>query len=371
LIKYIGSKRTLIPVILDVIKSIPDVHTVVDLFSGTSRVGHALKAAGYRVLSNDHNTYAATLARCYVQADAEDVLEDAVRLVQELNRLKGSPGYFTETFCLKSRFFHPKNGERVDAIREAILQKGLEPELEAVILTSLMEAADRVDSTTGLQMAYLKNWAPRAHNDLKLRVPGILPRAREGKGMAYNLDVFDALSVFEGDLAYLDPPYNQHSYLSNYHIWESLILWDKPEVYGVACKRVDIRQRKSVFNSRPQFAAAMKRLLENVRAPVQIVSFNNEGYLTRDTMEQMISHLYDRKARMTVIENDFKRYVGAQIGIYNPQGLKVGKISHVRNKEFLYIASKDDSTSRLVLRQEERGLARQLFLFEAGQEATP
>ena len=127
MIKYIGSKRKLVPAILDTIRSIENVHTVIDLFSGTSRVGHALKAAGYRVLSNDHNVYAATLARCYVQADVEDVLYDATRLVQELNRLTGSPGYFTETFCIKSRFFHPKNGERVDAIREEIMRKGLEP----------------------------------------------------------------------------------------------------------------------------------------------------------------------------------------------------------------------------------------------------
>ncbi|MEM6562724.1 MAG: DNA adenine methylase, partial [Planctomycetota bacterium] len=69
MIKYLGSKRTLLPVILDVIGKLPEVRTVADLFSGTARVGHALKRAGYAVRSNDHNAYAATLARCYVQAD--------------------------------------------------------------------------------------------------------------------------------------------------------------------------------------------------------------------------------------------------------------------------------------------------------------
>ena len=343
MIKYIGSKRKLVPAILDTIRSIENVHTVIDLFSGTSRVGHALKAAGYRVLSNDHNVYAATLARCYVQADVEDVLYDATRLVQELNRLTGSPGYFTETFCIKSRFFHPKNGERVDAIREEIMRKGLEPELESVILTSLMEAADRVDSTTGLQMAYLKTLAPRANKDLELRVPKVLPQAREGKGMVYNLDVFDALPLLQGDVVYIDPPYNQHSYLGNYHIWESLVRWDKPEVYGVACKRVDVRERHSVFNSRPQFAGAMKRILESAVAPVNIISFNNEGYLSREDMEQMIAQLHDGKSNTTIMEYDYRRYIGSQIGIYNPDGLKVGKVSHVHNKEFLYVVFCDNN----------------------------
>ena len=85
MIKYIGSKRTLVPVILEAVRRAANAHSVIDLFSGTSRVGHALKAAGYRVLSNDHNAYAATLARCYVQADAEDVIEDARKLVREFN----------------------------------------------------------------------------------------------------------------------------------------------------------------------------------------------------------------------------------------------------------------------------------------------
>lgn len=347
MIKYIGSKRTLIPVILEAVRRASNAHSVIDLFSGTSRVGHALKASGYRVLSNDHNAYAATLARCYVQADAEDVLGDAKMLVREFNAMKGTPGYFTETFCVKSRFFQPKNGERVDAIREAIAAKGLEPELEAVMLVSLMEAADRVDSTTGLQMAYLKTWAARAFNDLELRVPNILPRARHGKGQATCLDALEAAKLLEADVAYIDPPYNQHSYLGNYHAWESLVRWDKPEVYGVACKRVDVRQRQSVFNSRPQFASVMQRLLSAVRAPVLVVSFNNEGYLAKAEMESMLAALWGGEGKVTTIENDFKRYVGAQIGIYNPQGEKVGKVSHLRNKEYVYVVSRECLAERL------------------------
>ncbi|MBI5497785.1 MAG: DNA adenine methylase [Deltaproteobacteria bacterium] len=362
MIKYIGSKRTLIPVILDAVRRASDAHSVIDLFSGTARVGHALKASGYRVLSNDHNAYAATLARCYVQADAEDVGNDAARLVREFNELKGTPGYFTDTFCVKSRFFQPKNGERIDAIRDAIAAKGLAPELEAVMLVSLMEAADRVDSTTGLQMAYLKAWAPRASNDLELRVPNVLPRARHGKGQATCLEALEAAATLEADVAYLDPPYNQHSYLGNYHVWESLVRWDKPEVYGIACKRVDVRQRQSVFNSRPRFAEAMRAVLNAVRAPVMVVSFNNEGYLARDEMEAMLGALWDGKGKVTTIENDFKRYVGAQIGIYNPQGEKVGKVSHLKNKEYVYVVSRECLAERLAPIQQVT--AEQMGLFD-------
>lgn len=337
MIKYIGSKRTLVPVICRVIDRLRGVRSVLDLFSGTSRVGHALKKRGYRVHANDHNAYAAALARCYVQADREDVLEDARRLIAELNRLPGRAGYFTETFCVRSRFFQPKNGERIDAIREEIARKGLEPELEAVLLVSLMEAADRVDSTTGVQMAFLKEWAPRSYNDLELRVPDVLPRAQAGKGSANQMDAVEAVSRLEADAAYVDPPYNQHKYLGNYHIWESLVLWDKPPVYGTACKRMDCRTRDSAFNSRAQAAGALRAVIEGARAEHLVVSFNDEGYVTRAEMEGMLR----RRGEVVVIEQDVKRYVGAQIGIYNPRGEKVGRVSHLRNTEYLYVVTSD------------------------------
>ncbi|MCS6901303.1 MAG: DNA adenine methylase [Myxococcales bacterium] len=336
MVKYLGSKRTLLPAIVAVMRELGgDVRSVIDLFSGTSRVGHALKAAGYQVFSNDVNAYAHILATCYVQADREDVECDARKLIAELQALPGKPGYFTETFCEKSRFFQPKNGARIDAIRDEIERKGLDPELKAVVLVSLMEAADRVDSTTGLQMAYLKEWAPRAHNDLELRLPEVLPRAKHGKGWAYQGDAAEMASTLEADVAYLDPPYNQHSYLANYHIWESLVLWDKPEVYGIACKRIDVRARQSAFNSKKQFYQVLRDTIAAVRARYLVVSFNNEGYISREDMEILLS----TRGRVTTLEYDFKRYVGAQIGIYNPRGEKVGEVSHLRNKEFLYVVT--------------------------------
>ncbi len=333
MIKYIGSKRTLLGAILGVVECLP-ASSVLDLFSGTSRVGHALKGAGYRVVANDHNAYAHTLATCYVQADLEDVRRDAGTLIAEFNGLAGKPGYFTKTFCEDSRFFQPKNGARVDAIRDELERKGLAPELKAVLLVSLMEAADRVDSTTGLQMAYLKEWAPRAHNEIELRMPNVLPRARHGKGQATCLDAQQAAAA-DVDVAYIDPPYNQHSYLANYHIWETLVRWDKPQAYGVACKRVDVRERKSTFNSRPKFLAAFKAMIAAVKAKYLVVSFNNEGFLSQQDAEEVLG----ARGKVLTLTHDFKRYVGAQIGIYNPQGEKVGKVSHLRNKEFLYVVT--------------------------------
>ncbi len=301
------------------------------------------------MIVNDHNAYAHTLAMCYVAADAERVLAEARARVAELNevaraagtdragpRSAAGGGWFTGAFCRRSRYFRPENGRRIEAVREAIGAMSIGPELRAVLLTALMEAADRVDSTTGVQMAYLKRWAPRAFNPLELRVPDVLPRAACGRGEAHALDALEAARAFEADVAYLDPPYNQHSYLGNYHVWETLVRWDRPELYGTACKRVDVRARRSRFNSRPRFGPAFEALLDAVRAPTLIVSFSDEGFLARGEVEAMLA----ARGAVRAVAHDYRRYVGAQIGIYNPRGERVGRVSHLRNTEVLYVVDR-------------------------------
>ncbi|RAI56960.1 DNA adenine methylase [Roseicella frigidaeris] len=336
MIKYIGSKRALLGHILAAIgAAAPAGATLLDLFSGTARVGHALKRAGYRVVSNDHNAFAHRLATCYVQADAERWAERAARLLAELQALPPRPGWFTETYCRAARYLHPENGGKVEAIREAIAGLGAEPELEAILLTALLEAADRVDSTAGLQMAYMKQWAPRALQPLQLRLPALLPRPEAGACQALCGEAEAVAAAVACDLAYLDPPYNQHSYLRNYHVWETLVRWDQPEVYGVAQKRADCRTRLSDFNSRRRIGPALARTVAALRCPAVIVSFNDEGYLARAELEAMLA----ARGHVQVIEIPYGRYVGAKIGIHNPKGEKVGQVGRLTNVEYLFLAS--------------------------------
>ncbi|MGQ2991765.1 MAG: DNA adenine methylase [Brevundimonas sp.] len=332
MIKYLGSKRALLDPIKAAVRGLlPDGGKVCDLFSGTARVGHALKGEGYRVWSNDLNAYAHALATTYVQADADRWTAPAEQVLAELRRVRPEAGWFTQAFCTDARYVHPDNGARIDAMRDRIEAMGLEPELKAIALVSLMEAADRVDSTAGVQMAYMKRWAPRALKPLELRLPALLP----GEGRATQGDAVEIAAEVEADLVYLDPPYNQHSYLGNYHVWESLTLWDRPETYGIANKRIDVRTRKSAFNSRPGIGPALSSVVERLRAPNLIVSFNDEGYLSRDALVEMLSV----RGHVHVIDIARPRYVGARIGIHNPKGEKVGSVGRLRNVEHLFVVS--------------------------------
>jgi adenine-specific DNA-methyltransferase len=252
--------------------------------------------------------------------------------VAHLNALRGRDGYVTRTFCEEARYFQPFNGRRIDAIRGEI-ERVAEGRVErAILLASLLEAADRVDSTTGLQMAYLKQWAPRSFNAIELRMPALLA----GRGRALRGDANALAEQLEPvDIAYLDPPYNQHSYHSNYHIWETIVRNDAPPAYGVARKRVDCRAVKSAYNSRARAWKAFSTLIRAVRARHLIVSFSDEGFFRHD---DIVALLREAHGDVTSIPVENKRYVGAQIGIFDPQGRKVGRVSHLRNREFLFVA---------------------------------
>jgi adenine-specific DNA-methyltransferase len=334
-IKYLGSKRLLAGVLGDIARAV-GAGTALDVFTGTTRVAQEFKRRGVDVTALDCATYAAVLARCYIATDATRVDKDELsNAIDELNALAGKAGYFTDTFCVASRYFQPKNGARVDVMRDAIEARYRRDPLYPVLLTSLMLAADRVDSTTGLQMAYLKQWSARSYNDIELRVPELLA----GPGGAICGDAMTLVdAVPRVDLAYLDPPYNQHRYFTNYHVWETLVRWDSPQHYGIACKRIDSRDddTHSPFNGKRSMPQALQSVISRTRADVVVVSYNDESWVTPVEMSRWLKDA--GHADVAMLAFDSKRYVGAQIGIHNPAGEKVGSVSHLRNTEYIFVA---------------------------------
>ena len=348
MIKYLGSKRRLVPVLTRLCEA-ASARTALDLFTGTTRVAQAFKRAGVHVTAVDSARYSEVFARCYVATDATTVDQAALaETLAQLNALPGTPGYFTETFCVESRFFQPFNGERVDAIRDAIARDHAGSALEPLLLTSLLEAADRVDSTTGLQMAYVKRWAPRSAQPMELRVPDLLA----GPGRAIRGDALVVAPMLPPvDLAYLDPPYNQHRYFTNYHVWETLVAWDAPEHYGVACKRVDARDpaTHSPFNKKREMPAALAQVIADVHARVVVLSYNDESWVTLDELRDLCAV----HGHVEVLSFDSARYVGAKIGIHDPAGRKVGTVSHTRNQELVLVAGERAEVRRLIAAAQE------------------
>ena len=293
-----------------------------------------LKRRGAFTWAVDSARYSHALARCYVEADGREVDRGELRAaLAHLDALPGREGYVTETFCRQARYFQPANGARIDAIRDALRDEFAGSRLFPILLTSLLEAADRVDSTTGLQMAYLKEWAPRASNrsSCASRRCSTAPGRRCG---ATRWTLCGPLPAV--DLAYLDPPYNQHSYYRNYHVWETIVAWDAPGHYGVACKRDDCRDpaTRSPFNSRPRFREALARVVRAVRARVLVLSYNDEAWVSLDELVELCAP----RGPVAVLEFDSARYVGARIGIHDPSGRRVGRVGRLRNIEYLLVS---------------------------------
>jgi adenine-specific DNA-methyltransferase len=334
-IKYLGSKRTLVPVLGEIATAV-EARSALDVFTGTTRVAQEFKRRGLEVTANDRTAYSAVLSDCFVATDADAVDFDALDAVlADLDALPGRPGYVTETFCHRARYFQPHNGARIDAIRHALATEYADHPLWPVLMTSLLVAADRVDSTTGVQMAYLKQWSPRSFRDLRLVRPDLLA----GPGTTLRLDARDAVDLAPAvDLAYLDPPYNQHRYETNYHVWETLVRGDEPDHYGVACKRVDSRDLalKSIFNIKREMPAALADLVGRVRAEVVVVSVSDESWVSPEDLVGWLAAAGHE--RVALLGFDAKRYVGAQIGVFNGAGERVGQVSRLRNVEHLLVA---------------------------------
>lgn len=342
-IKYIGSKRRLLPEIADVfVRS--GATTALDLFTGTTQVAQVFKKLGAHVTTCDTARYSEVLASCHIGTDAATVdHERLTEALRYLNDLPGEPGYFTETFCENARYFQPFNGARIDAIRNTIATEFAGDPLHDLLLSSLIYAADRVDSTCGTQTAYLKSWSKRSANQLRLETPRLLA----GSGTVVRGDAVGLAGGFGPiDFAYLDPPYNSHSYYGYYHVWETLVAWDAPEHYGITCRRADVKDpaNKSPFNSKASIGPALAGVIADLRARVVVLSYNDESWLTLDELLAM----FDRFEHAEPIAFETPRYIGAHIGIHSPQGVKVGKVSHTRNTEYLIVAGDRRSVRELV-----------------------
>ena len=342
MIKYLGSKRRLVPVLGELLDR-SGADRALDLFTGTTRVAQEWKRRGAVVTAVDSARYSALLAECFIQTDAAEVDVSGVEAaLSHLQRLEGRDGYFTETFSRRARYFQEHNARRIDSIRDAIEAEWSGHPWRPVLLAALLLAADRVDSTTGVQMAYLKAWAPRSFQPLELRMPELIA----GAGRAVHADITTVVGGLpEAGLAYLDPPYNQHRYAGNYHVWETLVAWDAPEFYGVACKRVDLRDPAggSVFNRRREAPGALAELIGAVPAETVVVSGSDEGWAGPEEVADMAAG----RGAVEVLAFDSKRYVGAQIGIHNPAGKKVGRVGRMRNVEYLVVAGPPAVVSRM------------------------
>src|SRR3989344_3519737 len=189
-IKYAGSKLKIIPYILESIKDL-DVKTVLDGFSGSTRVSQAFAQADYDVTSNDIAYWSEVCAKCFLLHNKDKEYYQSI--LDELNGLEGYDGWFTTNYGGGENMeikmpFQKKNTRKLDAIRERIEELDLDDLDKSVILTSLLFALDAVDSTLGHFVSYLSHWSKRSYNDLFLKLPDL--KKTDGNHVVIRDDIF-------------------------------------------------------------------------------------------------------------------------------------------------------------------------------------
>ena len=357
-IKYAGSKLKLIPQILQLVKKV-DAKTILDGFSGTTRVSQAFAKLGYNVVCNDIAPWSEVLGTCYLlNTKPRDTYQP---LIDHLNGVPPIDGWFTEHYgglandgCAiqvdgLKKPWQLHNTRKLDAIRLEIEQLKLEPIEKAVALVSLILALDRVDSTLGHFSAYLKDWAPRAYKELVLKVPEVF--MSEGNHQVYQTDIFELVSQVSVDLAYFDPPYGSNNekmppsrvrYAAYYHLWKSVILFDKPEVFGKAKRRKDSSDQlaASVFeefrcNPEGRFIAveAIEKLIKMTQARWILLSYSSGG---RATAEELNDVMLKNGKILAVVEMNYKRNVMAGM----KWTLEWVNAAEKPNREFLFLLEK-------------------------------
>ena len=326
-VKYIGSKAALVDEIYKFVDEyLPptELRTILDVFTGTTRVAQAFRSKGWLVTTSDLSW----ASEAYAHAFNMRTLESGARipdLITKLSALRPKSGWITTNYCdVVSatggvvKMWKPKNGEMADAIRDQIAAWEASGECshhEAMILVAcLLFALDKVDSSVGVQQAYLKTWAARANNALELLdLP--FPSGARGLHVIGNAltNPYPASTV-----AYLDPPYSAHSYATYYHIWDSITRWDKPAVGLKTNRRIDRvasadehdTSMESPWNSKKTALNAFLELVARLPVKFVVISYNDESLVPLE----MLTGALGARFEIIVKKIPYKRNIMAQIG---------------------------------------------------------
>lgn len=355
-IKYAGSKLKLLNHITSLIDS--NDKTILDGFSGSTRVSQAFSQLGCKVISNDISEWSYILGNCYLKHNKPVTYYQ--ELINHLNSLNGYDGWFTENYGgidnngssvqkdgLK-KIWQIHNTRKLDAIREEINTLNISEIDKSVLLTSLLLALDEVDNTMGHQSSYLRDWAARSYQNIHLKVPQLLFNNQEH--IVLKQDIFKTLDMYNVDFAYFDPPYGSNNkkmpsarvrYACYYHLYTTIILNDKPETFGKSKRRIDSKDSNcSVFESfkktQPDISEkyqAVDKLIKDVQASKIAYSYSTEGFLT---LEELMDIFNKHCKNVKVHEIDYKRNVMSGMSWTD----EYKKDTTVPHKELLFVMEK-------------------------------
>lgn len=318
--RYIGNKENVVSRIDEILTRKHIVgESLFDLFTGTTSVGKYYKRLGYRVETSDFMYFSYCLQKAYIENNIVPRFERLLpelrvaplslfvtpfeSVVAYLNTLGPEQGFIythytpggTADLLQPRMYFNDENGGKIDAIRQQIEQWReadlLEENEYYILLSTLIESVSFYANVAGVYAAFYKKWDPRAVKPLMLRPIEILVNNREFNRVHY-ADSMTLLESINTDILYLDPPYNERQYASNYHILETIARYDNPEIRGVTGMR-DYAIQRSRFCRAASALDDLERIAREATYRYLVLSYNSEGIMSSEKIIEVLSRYGD------------------------------------------------------------------------------
>lgn len=330
---YIGSKYKLSDFIKTTVKQVVDEDLseliFCDLFAGTGIVGRTFKSEVKKVISNDVEYYSFVLNKNYI-GNINPI--DYKPFLDNLNQLNGVAGFIFEEYSENGKanrlYFSEQNGKKIDAIRQKIETWKNSGEISENIyfflLTSLLESADKVANTASVYGAFLKHIKKSAQKELIIE-PAIFSVSKN-KNEIYNEDSNHLIKKIKGDILYIDPPYNAREYGANYHILNTIALYDNFNPKGKTGLR---SYNRSSYCKKREVEKSFEELIKDADFKYIFLSYNNEGLMPEKTITEILS----KYGKLEVFTTNYQRFKADKTENRNHKASAT--------KEYLYVLIKN------------------------------
>jgi adenine-specific DNA-methyltransferase len=353
LLTYIGNKRALLGFIGDGIKKVQKSLNksklkMFDVFSGSGITARYFKRFSDLLIVNDLENYAKTINECYLSNEDERDMPCLRAYYTELIQKADSglsKGIIAELYAPKDdknikpderAFYTSRNAMYIDTIRQLI--ESIPTKYQKFFIAPLLSEASIHANTSGVFKGFYKNKETgigqfggknqdalcRITGDIKLPFPVF---------SNFNCDTIicngDSNKIVqmlpEVDIAYLDPPYNQHPYGSNYFMLNVILDYQCPQNPS-KISGIPEEWNRSNYNKENHALKALTELVENVKAKYVMISFNSEGFIGIEQMKAMLKSI----GRVQVLETKYNAFRGSR-NLNNRE---------IHLKEYLYLLQK-------------------------------
>ncbi len=306
---YIGSKYKLSEFILNTVQNIvgEDLSGKVfcDIFAGTGIIGRVFKTKVRKVIANDFEYYSYVLNKNYIENHQKIAQKNY--FLEKLNNLSPIEGFIYNNYCLGSgsgrQYFSDYNGRKIDAVRLQIEQwkneKQITDDVYYFLLASLLESADKVANTASVYGAFLKHLKKTAQKKIIIEPADF--QTNNNQHLVFNEDSNKLIRQIEGDILYIDPPYNARQYGANYHILNTIAIYDNFIPKGKTGLR---HYKKSLYCSKNKVVAVFDDLIKNAKFKYIFLSYNNEGLMSIEQIKEIMS----KYGRYSYVSKNYQRF---------------------------------------------------------------